>query len=680
MREPLNRPRFLTVLAVVLIFLTTIVPSVSTGDVLPELVLLGEAFLADGAMAVEVAFPYAFVGAKAAGLLAYDVSDPSNPVFLDGWSDPSFAASQIDIEGTLAFVTDGFHHDTGGMWIFDISDPADLKLEGHIPTPHEARGVVVDGTIAFVGSGFGGLRAIDVTDPSNPVQVGSLSTNNAHWVATRDGLVFVGDWYAGLRIVDATNPSALSTISTITTGFVAYDVEVVDTHAYVTDKTEGLVIFDVSAPATPSLVGSFNPPGMDLTVSVEVEDEIAYVSDYYGGLWVVDISDPQNCEYLTRYNPGTNMRNLCVLDKLVYVADNTGFKILRYQDLPQFCRIAGSVKSSAGGRAGVPVELHDALGVELGMTESDASGAYSFSELPWGDYTVSIITPLGYVADAESKGVTIAGEDIVCDFFLTPMDLAYDPRSVGFWKHQLKVYLTGRGAAQIDEADFTGYLSDISMHFTNSPANPLGVYVVNQPADHVDSLQAAYDLLNTDGNVPMVQKAKRQMMALLLNVTSLQLPQFASVSYDGATASQAITYCWQLITDDETANDELAKDVAEAINEGDILDVGLIPTDTPEISYGHPDVALPVACVLLPNSPNPFGTETMFSYGIPTMGHVRLVVMDALGREITTLVDKTLPAGYHTVSWDASSIPSGVYFCRLVSGSDRSVRPVMVLR
>ena len=88
----------------------------------------------------------------------------------------------------------------------------------------------------------------------------------------------------------------------------------------------------------------------------------------------------------------------------------------------------------------------------------------------------------------------------------------------------------------------------------------------------------------------------------------------------------------------------------------------------------------PVACVLMPNRPNPFDTETTLSYGIPTTGHVRIVVMDALGREIATLVDKTLPAGYHTVSWDATSVSSGVYFCRLISGSDRNVRPVMVLR
>jgi len=89
---------------------------------------------------------------------------------------------------------------------------------------------------------------------------------------------------------------------------------------------------------------------------------------------------------------------------------------------------------------------------------------------------------------------------------------------------------------------------------------------------------------------------------------------------------------------------------------------------------------LPLRVALGQICPNPFATETTLSYGIPAMGHVRVIVTDALGRQITTLVDKTLPPGYHTAVWDATSVPSGVYFCRLISGSDRRVRPVMVLR
>lgn len=65
------------------------------------------------------------------------------------------------------------------------------------------------------------------------------------------------------------------------------------------------------------------------------------------------------------------------------------------------------------------------------------------------------------------------------------------------------------------------------------------------------------------------------------------------------------------------------------------------------------------------NSPNPFNPSTNISFNIPKQSAVKLVIYDILGREITKLADEILQQGNYSKLFDASSLPSGVYFYRL---------------
>ncbi len=67
------------------------------------------------------------------------------------------------------------------------------------------------------------------------------------------------------------------------------------------------------------------------------------------------------------------------------------------------------------------------------------------------------------------------------------------------------------------------------------------------------------------------------------------------------------------------------------------------------------------------NYPNPFNPSTNIKFHIAHSGSAKIIVYDAIGREITTLVDQQVKAGTYEVSWDASSNPSGVYFYRLIT-------------
>jgi hypothetical protein len=68
---------------------------------------------------------------------------------------------------------------------------------------------------------------------------------------------------------------------------------------------------------------------------------------------------------------------------------------------------------------------------------------------------------------------------------------------------------------------------------------------------------------------------------------------------------------------------------------------------------------------LLDNYPNPFNPATNIRFSLPARELVTLKVYDALGREVSTLVNSVKDPGTYTVRFDGSRLASGVYFYRL---------------
>ena len=89
---------------------------------------------------------------------------------------------------------------------------------------------------------------------------------------------------------------------------------------------------------------------------------------------------------------------------------------------------------------------------------------------------------------------------------------------------------------------------------------------------------------------------------------------------------------------------------------------------------------IPAGFKLYQNYPNPFNPETNISFDLPKSSHVKLKVFDAIGREITVLVDENLNAGNHIVSWDASKYSSGVYFYELNTDGFRSIKKMILVK
>jgi len=337
--------------------------------------------------------------------------------------------------------------------------------------------------------------------------------------------------------------------------------------------------------------------------------------------------------------------------------------------------ICGDVTHDNGNPvANVTVKVIDSDNNQVGdpiVTGSD--GTFYFDSLLIGTYSVMIVTPLGYsVSPGETQtGIEVTGYPCTeVNFVLTPTITSNDCRTIGYWKHQFDVYLSGRGSAQEDSTELEDYLDLVHLHF-----DVLGIYTDLENFDFVD----AKNVLTVSGGRLMLDRAKQQLFALLLNFASGKIGNETVVSADGRVAAEAVTYAAILISDGDPENDELAKTICDLINNRQMVETGIIP-ESPIRYRATEHVGIPKEYTLNQNYPNPFNPITQIRYAIPTACQVRLEIYNLLGQKVTVLVDEYQQAGQKTVNWEAKDLSSGIYFYKLNAGNFTATKKMVLTK
>ncbi len=93
---------------------------------------------------------------------------------------------------------------------------------------------------------------------------------------------------------------------------------------------------------------------------------------------------------------------------------------------------------------------------------------------------------------------------------------------------------------------------------------------------------------------------------------------------------------------------------------------------------GAPNV--PHLFILAQNFPNPFNPTTTIRYQLAAAGQTELVIYNALGQKVRTLVNARQNAGSHTATFNAAGLPSGVYLYRLQAGGREQIRKMILMR
>ncbi len=102
-----------------------------------------------------------------------------------------------------------------------------------------------------------------------------------------------------------------------------------------------------------------------------------------------------------------------------------------------------------------------------------------------------------------------------------------------------------------------------------------------------------------------------------------------------------------------------------------VIDASAVNTET--------ELDIPRDAQLKQNYPNPFNPSTIINFSMPDQSHVQLAVYDMLGRQVAMLVNEVRSQGQHQVTFDASSLSSGVYLYRLnVNGQSITKRMTLL--
>jgi hypothetical protein len=88
----------------------------------------------------------------------------------------------------------------------------------------------------------------------------------------------------------------------------------------------------------------------------------------------------------------------------------------------------------------------------------------------------------------------------------------------------------------------------------------------------------------------------------------------------------------------------------------------------------------PLTFVLKQNYPNPFNPTTKISYTIPERSNVSLKIFNLLGSEVVELVKGEVEAGSYIIEFNASALPSGIYFYRLKAGSFVETKKMVLMK
>jgi hypothetical protein len=89
---------------------------------------------------------------------------------------------------------------------------------------------------------------------------------------------------------------------------------------------------------------------------------------------------------------------------------------------------------------------------------------------------------------------------------------------------------------------------------------------------------------------------------------------------------------------------------------------------------------IPWKFALFQNYPNPFNSNTTINYYVPGLSFVTLKIYDVLGNEIATLVNEEKSVGSYQAEFNATNLPSGIYFYRLQAGSFVETKKMVLMK
>jgi len=270
-------------------------------------------------------------------IYAYNFSNKSAPTLISSIAmnlPTSYPPKGINYSANYLYVATGGNR---GLDIYDVSNSSNMSRIGAYNVSNDASrasysSVKVSGNYAYVIEYHKGLRVLDISDPTVPVQV-AYFLNNANAYNYNDiklvgNYAYISERYYGVNIVDISSPTTVNASSRIgrldsssgyAEGIFPASLSYGD-YVFMSTDTQGVQIINSTVKTSMSLMSVIGY-GVDGD-SIAVLGNYAYVGGHNVGIFVFNISDPSNVIDVALVKTGGRTTGLTIKDNTLFASGN----------------------------------------------------------------------------------------------------------------------------------------------------------------------------------------------------------------------------------------------------------------------------------------------------------------------------------------------------------------------
>lgn len=269
-----------------------------------------------------------YIACGAEGLIIADVSDPSSPVIIS-----SLKGKTIN----NIYYSNGFIFGAGGtsFYSIDVKNINDPVLKKELPILTDPQKLVVRGKAAYVADGSGGVKVINVNNPSNPTFANSYSSGNPIVDVILSGKRIILAEDGGLKIIEVNNienPTNFNLRGNFKISGTIRAIAMSGSYVYFPSAGSGLWVVDISNPANNlSCPGSIYCKGLlELpnreNADIFIDGTVIYMAQDYLGLEIYEIASPTMPVLSSEINVN-NISSHSVQNGFLFLTDPSSLKV-----------------------------------------------------------------------------------------------------------------------------------------------------------------------------------------------------------------------------------------------------------------------------------------------------------------------------------------------------------------